>query len=206
MFRWVLLLSASAFAQIDISGFLAAPVGDFASTKGGMAETRFGVTVAAMKPVSGQLSVGGEGGVIMNTVDRDAFAQGLLDETGASTASASGGTYFNFPILLSLSFTAPIGRNNTLSLVGGVGYDFLSMMDMDLKLNGNKGTIAFDPSGAFAYDIGGTVGFGVFFIGAKYFGLGDHKIKAAISGSNGEATTHGNQEVSVVGILAGFRF
>jgi hypothetical protein len=200
------LLFTSGFSQIGISGYLAAPVGDFASSTGGMAETRFGAALSVSKPIHQGLSVGFEANFVMNTVDRGALADQLLEETGGSSASVSGGTYFNFPLFANLGFRIPLSGSNSISLLGGLGYDFLRMMDMEIELDGAKVTSVFDPGGALAFSVGATVGLGKVFVGAKYMGLGEHKMKAKISGPGGTENTTGEQEMAVVGILAGVHF
>jgi hypothetical protein len=200
------IMSTSSYSQIGFSGYLAIPVGKFASSTDGMAETRFGLALDYSVSILESLSAGVEGNFIMNTVDRQAFANQLVKEPGITSASVSGGTYFNFPIFGTVSYTIPISGNKTFTLKGGLGYDFLNMMDMDLTVNGSNGKIVFDPSGAMAFSLGANLGFGNLFVGAKYMDLGNHKINGAVSGPSGNSNISGDQDIAVTGIYAGIHF
>lgn len=206
-FACILVFSAfidNAIAQIDLTASIAVPVGDFAAVDDGMAQTRFGISGAYYKALSPQMSIGGEVGFIMNTLDRAAFATALLDQ-GASDVSVGGGTYFNYPVFASLLFSPEPLLAHGISLYGSAGIDFMRMMEMDLEINGNAGTIEFDPGSAFAWAAGAQIAFAPYFFGIRYLNLGQHTISGKIISDSGSEYITGTQKVSVVNFLFGLR-
>ena len=203
----LLIFLSTSFSEVGISGFASVPVGEFAdpAPSGGLAQTRFGVSAEFLGSVSPNMLIGVEGDFILNTLDKQAFANYLLDQ-GATSASVSGGNYFNFPVLAVASFLAPISLENRISLFGGIGVDFLAMTDMDLTVNGNSGKAIFDPGAALAWEVGAKILFDYLFVGVKYMDLGKHTINSELQSSSGNSNSTGDQKVAIIGILAGVKF
>ena len=200
----LLACAADSRGQIDLAAFVAVPMGEFAAIDNGMAQTRFGVSGAYYKPLSPELLLGGEVGFIMNTLDRSAFAAELI-EAGASEVSVEGGTYLNFPVLASMLFS-PAGLSaHGISLYGAAGVDFMRMTDMKFVINGNPGSIEFDPGSAFAWAIGAQAAMGRYFFGLRYLNLGEHTIKGVIRYDGGRENITGTQEAAVMNFLVGVR-
>ena len=116
-----------------------------------------------------------------------------------------GGTYLNFPLMAVVMVSPGELKNHGISLHAGIGVDFMRMTDMDFEIDGDKGTIEFDPGSALAWSLGGQITSGQFIFGARYLDLGEHSMTGKVKSNNGTSTLSGTQKVAVVNIFAGVR-
>lgn len=201
------VLVSSLFAQPEISAILSMPVGNFAQSgnNGGDAQFGGGLGISGLYSVNQTFKVGADVFALFNALNQQDAANSLVQE-GATSASISGGNYFNFPILANVEVGFPVNENVTLSLAGGIGIDFLSVTDADVIVNGNAGKITFSCTPGLAFSGGLKLNFQNLFLAVKYIGLGDHTISADLSSSNGNSTSSSNQSVALVSFLGGYDF
>ena len=197
--------------QEEIIGVFSLPVGDFARKDGGAAtfgwaQNGFGFGLHGIYRINSTIGAGVEGFLLYNALDHQA-TDDLFKSATSIPVISSGGNYFNFPVMGTLSLFFPHPNQVGGSLYGGLGVDFIKITEMNLRdSRTTTRRINFDTDPAFAFSWGGKMDFKRYFIGLGFMDLGRHTITSTVTGSDGADTSSSTHTFQIVSFLVGADF
>lgn len=190
--------------RAGVFGALAIPMGPFASKDGrfsGAALTGLGLGGEFLFRIIPKLYASALLGIYLNPYDTEALEDALADANPGSTFTATGGSYFNVPLLIGPRFHHQFGRGFGVFVTTQGGISSASILELEVKEdNGAEYLTAFEDDAAWAGSLGAGATIGRrFAVSLRVFSLGRPVFKSTISGtdSSGQPLVEQDGQVSV---------